>query len=257
MKQSCCLYPDPELTLDEAEESMLELTCHRAQLSDGQLVLEMSCGWGALSIYIASKYPATQVTAVCATLAQQLFVRKRRRQRGLTNLKVVLQESEDFQSRNVYHRVMMVETLVPPGTYQDTLQRASTWLKSDGIVFIQTPCHHQQSQVSQGATEGMQLSPDTALPPFCFLSTLQGDLKLQQQWYVNGLNYSRTLDAWLARHNDSKSAIMRCLEEQVGRRQMRSCFARCTLGLLAESVLFGHAQGTVWGVGHYAFIRQT
>lgn len=65
-----------------------ELTCHRAQLSDGQLVLEMSCGWGALSIYIASKYPATQVTAVCATLAQQLFVRKRRRQRGLTNLKV-------------------------------------------------------------------------------------------------------------------------------------------------------------------------
>ncbi|KAL3145510.1 hypothetical protein ABBQ32_003334 [Trebouxia sp. C0010 RCD-2024] len=260
MKQSCCLYPDPELTLDEAEESMLELTCQRAQLFDGQLVLEMSCGWGALSIYMASKYPASRVTAVCASLARQLFVRRRRRQRGLTNLKVVLQDSEeDFHSRNGYHRVMMVETLISPGTYQDTLQRASTWLKPDGIVFIQAPCHHQQCQVSQGTTEGMQqqLTPGIALPPFCFFSTLQGDLKLQQQWYVNGLNYSRTLGAWLQRHNDSKSAVMRCLEEQVGRRQIRSYFARCRLGLLAESVLFGNAQGTTWGVGHYTFIRQT
>ena len=64
LKYSCCYWPEGVSTLDEAEEAMLHLTCERAQLEDGMRVLDLGCGWGSLSLWIAEQYPNTRVTAI-------------------------------------------------------------------------------------------------------------------------------------------------------------------------------------------------
>ncbi len=63
LKYSCCLWPYGVQTLDDAEDAMLSLTCSRAGLADGQTILELGCGWGSLSLWMAKHYPASQIVS--------------------------------------------------------------------------------------------------------------------------------------------------------------------------------------------------
>ena len=63
-----------------------DLSCQRAQLADGQSVLELGCGWGSMSLYMAARYPKSKITAVSNSKTQKELVDSRAKQRGLTNL---------------------------------------------------------------------------------------------------------------------------------------------------------------------------
>ena len=64
MKYSSAFYPDGCSNLAAAEENMLRLTCDRARLTDGQDILELGCGWGSLTLWMAEQFPNSRITAV-------------------------------------------------------------------------------------------------------------------------------------------------------------------------------------------------
>ncbi len=57
LKYSSCYYPTGNETLDQAEDAMLALYGERAELADGQDILELGCGWGSLTLWMAERYP--------------------------------------------------------------------------------------------------------------------------------------------------------------------------------------------------------
>ena len=56
-KYSSCFYKEPASTLQEAEEEALRQTVEHADLADGQSILELGCGWGSLSLWMARQFP--------------------------------------------------------------------------------------------------------------------------------------------------------------------------------------------------------
>ncbi len=95
-KYSCCYFSDPRTTLAEAEEAALNMTCQRADVADGQRILELGCGWGALSLWMAERYPQSRITAVSNSASQKVAIDRQAQVRGLGNLQVVTADVNDF-----------------------------------------------------------------------------------------------------------------------------------------------------------------
>lgn len=70
-KSSCCYFSHKSNSLEDAEIAMLELYCERSQLKDGHTVLDVGCGWGSLSLYIAQKYSNCKITGICNSKTQK------------------------------------------------------------------------------------------------------------------------------------------------------------------------------------------
>jgi cyclopropane-fatty-acyl-phospholipid synthase len=100
LKYSCCLYElssTSRRTLNEAEVKMMELYCERGEFKDGQEVLELGCGWGSLSLFLAEKYPNSRITAVSNSKTQKEFIDLRARERNITNLQIITQDLNVFK----------------------------------------------------------------------------------------------------------------------------------------------------------------
>jgi cyclopropane-fatty-acyl-phospholipid synthase len=82
LKYSCAYYPRGDETLDQAEEAMLSLCAERAELADGQDILELGCGWGSLTLWMAARYPTARITAVSNSASQRVYIEKRCKERG-------------------------------------------------------------------------------------------------------------------------------------------------------------------------------
>ena len=76
LKYSSSLYNSGDVTLDQAEEAMLRLTCERAKLADGQHILELGCGWGSLSLWMAEQYPHSTILSVSNSGPQKEYIMK-------------------------------------------------------------------------------------------------------------------------------------------------------------------------------------
>ncbi|KAL0021584.1 hypothetical protein WJX77_012025 [Trebouxia sp. C0004] len=256
-KDSCCLFPDAKLPLDDAEDSMLELTCQRAQLRDSQRVLDLGCSWGSLSLYIAAKYPLSHVTAICSNMAQKLFVSQQCRQRGLANVQVMTANHDAFGDSTQYDRVLAVERLGDPQSYTATLQQIGSWLKADGRCFAQVVCHQHCSYFLQETAIDCwmlpHMQPGSTLPSMNLLEHFQDAVVLEKQWYINGQNYSKTVKAWLRHHDKQRKAILCLLQESYGAGESHKLYAKQRLAYMIQCELFRCAGGTEWGVGHYLF----
>lgn len=257
LKDSCCLFPDPEVSLDDAEDSMLELTCQRAQLGDSQRILELGCSWGSLSLYIAAKYPQSHVTAICSNMAQKVFVSRQCRQRGLANVQVLTAKNDAFEGSTRYDRVLVVERLGDPQSYTAILQQIGSWLNADGCCFAQVVCHQHCSYLLQKTAIDCwilsHMQPGSTLPSMNLLEHFQDAVVLEKQWYINGQNYSKTVKAWMQHHDQQRNAILRLLQESYGASESPKLYAKQRLAYMIQCELFGYAGGTEWGVGHYLF----
>jgi cyclopropane fatty-acyl-phospholipid synthase-like methyltransferase len=103
-KYSSCLYPTGKETLAEAEILMLESYCRKAQMEDGQDVLDLGCGWGSLSLFLAQKYPNSHITGLSNSSTQKAHIDATAKAQGLSNLEVCLQLSPAFKSHNFIGR---------------------------------------------------------------------------------------------------------------------------------------------------------
>lgn len=258
LKYSCCYWRDGVFGLDAAERAMLELTCERAGLADGQDVLELGCGWGSLSLWMAAQYPASRITAVSNSRSQRAFIEARRDAQGLKNLEIITCDMNDFATEARFDRVVSVEMFEHMRNYRELMRRISGWLKPGGQLFVHIFCHRELAYVFQTEGDdnwmGKYFFTDGLMPSDNLLLHFQDHLRLQRRWRVNGRHYQKTCNAWLENMDQHKDALIPVFRDTYGE-DAPAWFERWRVFHMACAELFGFRRGNEWYISHYLFQR--
>lgn len=251
LKYSCGYWPLPETTLAESEEAMLQLTCTRAGIADGMEILELGCGWGSLSLWMAQHFPHAKITAVSNSRTQKKFIDAR----GCKNLEVVTADMNAFEAGKKYDRVVSVEMFEHMRNWPELLRRISGWLKDDGKLFIHIFVHRDLAYLFNGSGENNWMAEhffkEGMMPAEGLLPMLNNDFVTDRVWRVNGRHYARTLRAWLDRIDQNEAEALAVLARDLGPGEARVQFGRWRIFFMACEELFGFKEGEEWYVAHY------
>ncbi len=254
LKYSCGYYSHDGATLAEAEVEALRRTCENAGLSDGQAILELGCGWGSLSLWMARAYPNAQIVSVSNSAPQRAFIEGRARQEGFSNLKVITTDMNDFATELRFDRIVSVEMFEHMSNWRVLLGRARDWLTPQGRLFLHVFSHRAapyRFDVDDPSDWIAQHFFTGGVMPSHGLIRRFGDLfDVEAEWRWNGTHYARTASDWLANYDASAQDIAALLRDVYGP-QARLWARRWRLFFLATEGLFGHARGEEWGVSHY------
>ena len=259
LKYSSGYWPDGVNSLDESEESMLELSFERAQLADGDSILELGCGWGSLTCYMASKLPNSKITAVSNSKDQKEHILNRCKNQGLDNIEVITADMNDFETENKYDRVVSIEMFEHMRNYKKLLSKISSWLNDDGKLFIHIFTH--QSVVypfeNQGEADWMarEFFSGGMMPSHDLLLHFQDDLIIDDVWSMSGTHYEKTSLAWVNKMDANKDSIMKIFLKTYGD-DAKLWFQRWRIFFMSCEKLFGYNNGSDWGVSHYRFSKR-
>jgi cyclopropane-fatty-acyl-phospholipid synthase len=259
-KYSSCLWQPGVQDLGEAEAAALEETCAHAGIEDGQDILELGCGWGSLTLWMAERYPRSRVHAVSNSRSQREFILKTARRRGLANLTVETCDMNAFGTAARFDRVVSVEMLEHMRNWPELFRRIRSWLNPGGRFFMHVFVHRATPYafVERGASDwmsrhffsgGMMPSDELAL-------RFQDDLRFLRRWRWDGTHYERTADAWLANLDARRDQALPILEATYGREHAAQWCQRWRVFFMACAELFGTAGGQEWWVSHYLFERR-
>ncbi|MBS0447056.1 MAG: class I SAM-dependent methyltransferase [Proteobacteria bacterium] len=256
-KYSSAWWPPGVSGLDEAEAAALSATCERAGLADGQRVLELGCGWGSLTLWMAERYPASRIVALSNSHSQRACIVAEAARRGLANVQVRTGDVGDFEPDGRYDRIVSVEMFEHLRNWPEMFGRVRGWLAHDGRFFMHVFVHRSTPYafVERDATDwmtrhffagGMMPSDDLAL-------RFQDDLRLLQRWRWDGTHYARTAEAWLARMDAQRAVVWPVLEQTYGTDRAGLWWMRWRLFFMSCAELFGYDRGQQWWVAHYLF----
>jgi len=263
LKYSCCVYADPATPLAQAEEATLALCAQRAEVADGQRILDLGCGWGSLTLWLAERYPRAQVVALSNSTGQREFIEARARERGFANLRVLTGNIAEFQMPAdvaPFDRILSVEMFEHMRNYQALLAKLTGWLAPGGKLFVHVFAHRTLAypfEVKDGSDwMSKHFFTGGLMPSARLLAEFQDDLALEQQWWIDGTHYERTANDWLAGMDARRARIMAVFRAGYGARDAALWFQRWRMFYMAVAELFGYRGGTEWGVAHYRFRRR-
>ncbi len=259
LKYSSCYYKTGEETLSQAEEIMLELTCERAELQDGQHVLELGCGWGSLSLFMAAKYPKSKITGVSNSKTQKAFIEEQAKIRGLNNLKIITCDMNDFTIIESFDRIVSVEMFEHMRNWQILLARISGFLNPQGKLFIHIFTHQKYAYLYDAKDDsdfiGRYFFTGGIMPSHDLLLYFQDHFKIEDNWKVSGTHYSQTSEQWLSNMDSNKSQIMPILKSVYGKEALK-WWHYWRIFYMACAELWGYDEGNEWIVSHYRFSKR-
>jgi cyclopropane-fatty-acyl-phospholipid synthase len=243
--------------LTTAENRGLELTCEHAHLEDGQRILELGCGWGSLSLWMAKHFPKSKITSVSNSHSQREHIMGQAKERKLKNLKVVTADVNAFEPDDSFDRVVSVEMFEHVRNHRGLFQRIHSWLQPGGKLFTHVFCHRSTSYPFEVEGEDDWMSKHFfsggTMPADELFLRISGQLELETRWRWSGIHYAKTSEAWLANLDRNKSEILPLFEQGMSAGEASRMFHRWRIFFLACAETFGFAQGQEWWVSHYLF----
>ncbi|EDY17154.1 Methyltransferase type 11 [Chthoniobacter flavus Ellin428] len=257
LKYSSGYWPVGVNTLDEAEEKMLALTCERAELADGQRILELGCGWGSLSLWMAEKYPQARITAVSNSRTQKEHIDAEAAQRGWPNLTIITADMNVFDIAETFDRVVSVEMFEHMKNYQLLLARVARWLAPGGKLFVHIFTHREIAYhyEDKGPSDWMTryFFSGGQMPSHDTLLHFQDDVRLETRWTVSGAHYQKTAEAWLQNMDAHRTEILPIFAQTYGEEQTTRWWVYWRVFFMACAELWGYRGGDEWIVSHYRF----
>jgi cyclopropane-fatty-acyl-phospholipid synthase len=238
-KYSGCLWEDGVTTLAQAEEAMLALTCERAQVRDGMEILDLGCGWGSLSLYLAERYPHARILAVSNSSSQREYIEAH----APANVEVRTADANDFEPGRTFDRVISIEMFEHLRNWREALRRVSEWLKPDGRAFVHVFSHRALGYRFENTWAAERFFTAGTMPSHDLLLRFQDDLVVEDRWAVPGTHYARTLRAWRERLDENRAEALRHLDADQ--------LAAWRLFLLSTEEIWGWNGGDEWLVSHY------
>lgn len=260
LKYSSCLYPTGAETLDQAEEAMLALYVERAGLADGQRILELGCGWGSLTLWMAERLPNARITAVSNSATQRAHIQAACAQRGLANVEVLTRDVNTLElPADTFDRCISIEMFEHMRNYPLLLERIAGWLRPGGSLFVHIFCHRSLMYPFETEGEedwmGRHFFTGGLMPAADTLLHFQQHLRLQERWMLPGTHYQRTADHWLANHDRHRDEVLQVVAQAYGTADAARWNQRWRMFWMACAELFGFEGGRQWLVAHYRFGR--
>jgi cyclopropane-fatty-acyl-phospholipid synthase len=261
LKYSSCYFPHADTSLADAELAMLELYAQRAQLSDGQDILELGCGWGSLTLWLADRYPRSRITAVSNSHSQRQWIMQQCERLGLPNVKVITCDVNQLDlAAEHFDRCVSVEMFEHVRNHEELMARIACWLRPGGKLFVHIFAHRDAAYPFETNGEdnwmGRHFFTGGMMPAADTLLHFQRDLAIELRWLVDGTHYERTANLWLARQDDQREAIFPVLARTYGSPALAALwFQRWRMFWMSCAELFGYANGQQWLVAHYRFAR--
>ncbi len=259
-KYSSCYYPTGRETLDQAEEAMLALYGERAELADGMDILELGCGWGSLTLWMAEKFPNARILGVSNSKPQREYILAQAKARGLNNVEIQTCDVNRLELERRFDRCVSIEMFEHMRNYDTLLGKVASWLKPGGKLFVHIFCHRELMYPFETDGDdnwmGRYFFTGGLMPAADTLLYFQKDLRIEEQWRVNGTHYEKTSNHWLENQDRNKAAVMKVLTEAYGPEAAPLWNQRWRMFWMACAELFGYREGNEWLVGHYRFVKR-
>lgn len=258
-KYSACWWPTGVELLDDAEATSLRVTCERAGIVDGTRILELGCGWGSLTLWMAGHYPLARITAVSNSNSQREYVLTEAKNRGLDNIEVITEDMNQFQPSGQFDRVVSVEMFEHMRNYRELFHRVHNWLVPGGRFFMHIFCHRTTPYAFEVRSSSDWMSkhffsggimPSDELPLW-----FQDHLRCINRWRWNGRHYERTANAWLSNMGQNRREIQELFSGTYGPDEAQRWWMRWRMFFAACAELFAYNNGEEWWVSHYLFER--
>lgn len=256
-KYSCCFFESSDQSLDDAEVNSLRASCDHAQVYDGANILELGCGWGSLTLWMAESFPNSQIIAVSNSQPQRKFIEKRAAERNLSDrIQVITADINSFAPKRVFDRIVSIEMFEHVRNHEMLFERMWDWLTPEGKLFVHVFCHREKTYLFdvEGPSDWMSEYFFTGgiMPSAELLPKIANGWTLEDSWLWDGKQYQLTAEAWLRLIDQNKQEVLACLAQHYGKYSQR-WFNRWRIFFLAVAELFGFADGQEWIVKHYLF----
>nr|ANY58196.1 putative N-methyltransferase [synthetic construct] len=263
LKQSCCYFEDESMTLDEAETAAHELYCERAQIKDGQRVLDIGCGQGSLIIHIAQKYKNCHVTGITNSNAQKNIIEEECRNLKLSNVEVILADVTQYDTKDTFDRIILIEAVEHMKNIDLFLKKISKWMKDDGLMFIDCICHktfgHHFEAIDEDDWYSGYIFPkgSVTLQAASTLLYFQEDVAVVDQWAVSGKHMARTVEEWLKKLDKNIDVAREILEPSLGSKEaVEKVITHSRTFCIGTSEQFSYNNGDEWMISHVLFKKK-
>ncbi|CAH2066026.1 unnamed protein product [Thlaspi arvense] len=260
MKYSSCYFSNDSSNLEDAEEAMLALYCERAKVEDGHIVLDVGCGWGSLSLYIARKFSNCKLTGLCNSKTQKAFIDEQCRKLGIKNIKIIVGDISTFEDEGTYDRVFSIGMFEHMKNYGKLLKKIGSWMKEDSLLFVHYFCHktfaYHFEDVNDDDWITRHFFSGGIMPSANLLLYFQENVSIVDHWLQNGKHYANTSEEWLKQMDKEIVAVKEIMEITYGKEEAVKWMVYWRTFFIAVAELFGYNNGEEWMVAHFIFKKK-